>query len=70
MERMGVEKLPDAESRCPEHGGGKEVRKTDIAMGDCIERPRKSERRMEKTSNRHTAHRECSERKVANCVII
>ena len=40
------------ESRCPESGRGKEERKTEILMDDCIKRPRKSERRMEKRSNR------------------
>ena len=36
VERMGDEKL--GESRCPESGGEKEVRKTEIVMGDCIKR--------------------------------
>ena len=33
---MGEEKL--AEVRCPESGGGKKARKTEIAMGDCVGR--------------------------------
>ena len=49
-------------------GGGKEVRKTDIAVEDYIKRPRKSGRRMEKKSNRQkeleTVDRERNGRKV------
>ena len=46
---MGYEQL--AESRCLESEAEKEVRKTDIAMGDCIMYPRKSEIRTENKSN-------------------
>ena len=56
------------ESSCPKSGGGKDVRKSDIAMEDCIKRHRKSERIMEKKGNRQgeleTIGRECDIRKV------
>ena len=37
-----------AESRCPESGREKEAMKTKTGMRDCIKRPRKRRRRMEK----------------------